>query len=78
MMASGQGYKSIVQLLVKSGGNVNETSNVSERTSMNVYWKPRNFIENVSFANFIRYLDLQKSNVCEDFLHEQIEQKFQC
>ena len=69
MRVSRRRYKSIVQLLVKSGENVNETDDVSERTSMNVYWKPRNFIENVSFANFIRCLDLQKSNVCENFLH---------
>ena len=78
MVASHKGYKSIVQLLDKSGGNVNHTNDVSERTSPNVYWKTRNLIENVIFANFIRCLDLQKSNVCQNLLHQQIEQKFQC
>ena len=57
MVASDDGYKSIVQQLVKSGANINETDTVSERTSINVYWKTRNFIENCIFPNFIRFLD---------------------
>ena len=44
MEASDKGHQSIVQLLFKSRARVNETNEVSDRTSTNVYWKSGNFI----------------------------------
>ena len=49
-VASDKGYISILKLLHKSGASVNEKNEVSERPSMNAYWKARNsFIEHFHF-----------------------------
>ena len=49
MVASCKGHPGIVRLLLESSAGVNKTDQVSERTSMNVYWKTRNFTEHFKF-----------------------------
>ena len=79
MVACYRGKKTIYELLLERGASINETDSVSEKASISIYCKARNFTEH--FVNYIGYLDLpniiQYLNL-KLFASTNWLQKFQC